>query len=49
MNTGQLALLLRGRYLKDVIPYSKVQGRPFFRGELYNKIKEILEAESHVH
>ena len=42
MNMGQLALLLRARYLKDVVPLSKVQGRPFFRSEIYNKVKEIL-------
>ena len=27
MNTGQLALVLRGRYLKDIVTLSKVQGR----------------------
>jgi 2-oxoglutarate ferredoxin oxidoreductase subunit alpha len=48
MNMGQLALLLRARYLKDIIPFSKVQGRPFTRTEIYRKIKEILEPVSHV-
>jgi 2-oxoglutarate ferredoxin oxidoreductase subunit alpha len=48
MNMGQLALLVRARYLKDVIPFSKVQGRPFTRTEIYNKIREILEPVSHV-
>jgi 2-oxoglutarate ferredoxin oxidoreductase subunit alpha len=48
MNLGQLALLLRARYLKDVISYPKVQGRPFFRQEIYDKIRSILEAP-HVH
>ncbi len=43
MNMGQLALLLRGRYLVDVISYTKVQGKPFFRTEIYDKIKEVLE------
>jgi 2-oxoglutarate ferredoxin oxidoreductase subunit alpha len=42
MNLGQLALLLRARYLKDVISYSKVQGKPFFRHEIVAKIKEAL-------
>jgi len=42
MNTGQLALLLRARYLKDVITLSKVQGRPFFRHEIEDKIREVL-------
>src|SRR4029078_13115993 len=44
MNLGQLALLLRGRFLKDIIIYSKVQGRPFFRQEIFDKIAEILAA-----
>ena len=49
MNLGQLALLLRARYLKDVITYSKVQGQPFHRQEIFQKIQEILELNSHVH
>ncbi len=48
MNMGQLALLIRARYLKDVITFSKVQGRPFTRTEIYNKIREILEPVAHV-
>jgi 2-oxoglutarate ferredoxin oxidoreductase subunit alpha len=42
MNSGQLALLLRARYLVDVQSYTKVQGRPFFRSEIYDRIQEIL-------
>jgi 2-oxoglutarate ferredoxin oxidoreductase subunit alpha len=48
MNLGQLALLLRARYLKDVITLSKVQGKPFSRQEILDKIQSILEPE-HVH
>jgi 2-oxoglutarate ferredoxin oxidoreductase subunit alpha len=48
MNLGQLALLLRARYLKDVITLSKVQGKPFSRQEILDKIQSILES-SHVH
>jgi 2-oxoglutarate ferredoxin oxidoreductase subunit alpha len=48
MNMGQLALLLRARYLKDILTFSKVQGRPFTRTEIYNKIREILEPVAHV-
>jgi 2-oxoglutarate ferredoxin oxidoreductase subunit alpha len=48
MNMGQLALLVRARYLKDVVSFSKVQGRPFTRTEIYDKIKEILEPTGHV-
>jgi 2-oxoglutarate ferredoxin oxidoreductase subunit alpha len=43
MNLGQLALLLRARYLKDVISFSKVQGRPFTRQEILDRIQSILE------
>ncbi len=49
MNLGQLALLLRARYLKDIITYSKVQGQPFHRQEILDKIHEILELNAHVH
>ncbi len=47
MNLGQLALLLRARYLKDVTTLSKVQGRPFTRTEILDQIVEILEKPSH--
>lgn len=49
MNLGQLALLIQGRFLKPVISYPKVQGKPFFRQEILSKIEESLEAKSHVH
>ncbi len=48
MNLGQLALLLRARYLKDIITLSKVQGKPFSRQEILDKIQSILESD-HVH
>ncbi len=48
MNLGQLALLLRARYLKDVVTLSKVQGKPFSRQEILEKIQSILEPE-HAH
>lgn len=43
LNCGQLAMLLRARFLKDIVSYQKVQGKPFHRGEIYNKIVELLE------
>jgi 2-oxoglutarate ferredoxin oxidoreductase subunit alpha len=49
MNSGQLALLLRGRFLKDVTSYGKVQGRPFFRSEIYDRIRRMLAEVPHVH
>ncbi len=44
MNSGQLALLLRARYLKNITTFSKIQGRPFSRGEILERIIQILEA-----
>jgi 2-oxoglutarate ferredoxin oxidoreductase subunit alpha len=49
MNSGQLALLLQGKFLKKVHSMTKVQGRPFSRQEIVDEIKNLLEAESHVH
>ena len=46
MNLGQLALLLRARYLKDVTTLSKVQGRPFTRTEILDRIVEMTGGES---
>ncbi|HVT61240.1 MAG TPA: 2-oxoacid:acceptor oxidoreductase subunit alpha [Thermoanaerobaculia bacterium] len=44
LNLGQLALLLRARFLKDVVTLSKVQGRPFTRTEIQTRITQLLEA-----
>jgi 2-oxoglutarate ferredoxin oxidoreductase subunit alpha len=43
MNLGQLALLLRARYLVDAESVSKVQGRPFTSQELESRILQALE------
>jgi len=48
MNLGQLSLLLRARYLRDVVSFCKVQGKPFFRTEIYSKVKELLGEETDV-
>jgi len=40
MNTGQLAQVLRGRYLVDVESFCKVQGQPLFAGEIEMAITE---------
>jgi 2-oxoglutarate/2-oxoacid ferredoxin oxidoreductase subunit alpha len=42
MNLGQLALLLRGRYLVDVKSYTKVSGLPFLAEELQNVFLDHL-------
>lgn len=43
LNSGQLALLLRARYVIDAISYSKVQGKPFKIAEIVQKIEEVLK------
>jgi len=42
INLGQLALLLRGRYLVDVISYNRVRGLPFRAAELAEAIEEVI-------
>jgi 2-oxoglutarate ferredoxin oxidoreductase subunit alpha len=42
LNLGQLALLVRARYLVDAISFSKVKGKPFKVAEIVNKVKEYL-------
>jgi 2-oxoglutarate/2-oxoacid ferredoxin oxidoreductase subunit alpha len=45
INLGQLALLLRGKFLVDVISYNRVRGLPFRAGELAEAIEEVLSHE----
>jgi 2-oxoglutarate ferredoxin oxidoreductase subunit alpha len=45
MNLGQLALLLRGRFLVDVISYNQVRGLPFKAAELAAVIEEVASGE----
>jgi 2-oxoglutarate ferredoxin oxidoreductase subunit alpha len=45
MNTGQLAFLLRGRYLRDVVSFTKVQGKPFKVSEIKLRADEVLAGE----
>jgi 2-oxoglutarate ferredoxin oxidoreductase subunit alpha len=42
INLGQLALLLRGHYLADVISYNRVRGLPFRAAELAGVIQEVI-------
>jgi 2-oxoglutarate/2-oxoacid ferredoxin oxidoreductase subunit alpha len=41
LNLGQLSKLLRDQYLVDVVPLSKVQGKPFKVSEIYDRIMEL--------
>jgi 2-oxoglutarate ferredoxin oxidoreductase subunit alpha len=42
MNLGQLAMLLRARYLVDVIGYNQVRGLPFRASELAEVFKGVI-------
>jgi len=42
LNDGQLALLIRARYLVDAVSFSKLQGRPFTITEIETRIEELL-------
>jgi len=42
INLGQLALILRGRYLTDVISYNRVRGLPFRASELSGVIEDVI-------
>ncbi|MFQ5616286.1 MAG: 2-oxoacid:acceptor oxidoreductase subunit alpha [Anaerolineales bacterium] len=41
MNNGQLALLLQGRFLREVVSFPKVRGRPFRISEIRARIEEL--------
>jgi 2-oxoglutarate/2-oxoacid ferredoxin oxidoreductase subunit alpha len=42
MNLGQLALLIRGRYLVDAISYTQVRGMPFRAAELADMLQGVI-------
>jgi 2-oxoglutarate ferredoxin oxidoreductase subunit alpha len=44
LNAGQLAMLLRARYLVDARSYSKVQGQPIFAEEMEAAIREVMSS-----
>ncbi|MDT7787611.1 MAG: 2-oxoglutarate/2-oxoacid ferredoxin oxidoreductase subunit alpha [Pseudonocardiales bacterium] len=46
MNLGQLALLLRARYLVDAMSYTKVQGLPFKAEELQDVLADVIKGVS---
>jgi 2-oxoglutarate/2-oxoacid ferredoxin oxidoreductase subunit alpha len=45
VNLGQLSLLIRARYLVDVIGYNKVRGKPFRIAEIRQAAEELLGTE----
>jgi len=44
MNLGQLSMLLRARYLVDVVGYNAVRGLPFQSGELADAIADLVRS-----
>ncbi len=42
LNLGQLAMLVRAKFLVDAVSYSQVKGKPFKVSSLVNKVKEYL-------
>ncbi|WP_327088031.1 2-oxoacid:acceptor oxidoreductase subunit alpha [Nonomuraea sp. NBC_01738] len=45
INLGQLALLLRARYLVDIISYNRVRGLPFKAEELAGVIQDVIDGD----
>ncbi|MFN8185327.1 MAG: 2-oxoacid:acceptor oxidoreductase subunit alpha [Candidatus Nanopelagicales bacterium] len=43
MNLGQLALLLRGRYLVDAVSFNQVRGLPFNAPQIQDVVNRMLE------
>ncbi|HEX2357284.1 MAG TPA: 2-oxoacid:acceptor oxidoreductase subunit alpha [Micromonosporaceae bacterium] len=43
MNLGQLAHVIRGRYLVDALPYNQVRGLPFTAAELETMLEEVVK------
>ncbi len=48
MNMGQLAMLLKAKYLKPIVSLNKIQGLPMGKQDVLAKIEELLGGE-HVH
>lgn len=42
LNLGQLAMLVRAKFLVDAVSFSQVKGKPFKVSSLINKVKEYL-------
>jgi 2-oxoglutarate ferredoxin oxidoreductase subunit alpha len=43
INTGQLARVIRDKYLIDVKQYNKIQGMPITKSELYHEVKGLID------
>lgn len=45
LNTGQLRLLIRAKFLVDAVGFNKIQGKPFLVNEIVEKIDAMLESK----
>ena len=43
LNLGQLAMIIRSKFLVDVVSFNKVKGKPFTRSEIYSKIQVLIK------
>ena len=43
LNLGQLASIIRAKFLVDAVGLNKVQGKPFTQTEVFNKITELVK------
>ena len=43
LNLGQLAAIIRAKFLVDAIGLNKIQGKPFTQTEVFNKITELVK------
>jgi 2-oxoglutarate ferredoxin oxidoreductase subunit alpha len=48
MNLGQLAMLIRAKFLRDIVQLNKVQGQPFKESEILAKLQELAPAKEGV-
>ncbi len=46
MNLGQLSLLLRAKYLVDVVGYNRVRGLPLRAAELADAITDLIHSSA---
>jgi 2-oxoglutarate ferredoxin oxidoreductase subunit alpha len=45
LNTGQLLMLIRAKFLVDAIGLNKIAGKPFFVHEVVDEINKLLDQE----
>jgi 2-oxoglutarate ferredoxin oxidoreductase subunit alpha len=45
LNEGQLAMMLRAKYLLPIQPFSKIAGQPFKVGEIRDRIESMMKEE----